>query len=164
MKKLYLIRHAKSDWSDASQDDFERGLNTRGGKAIATMAKVLNEKEIMPDLILSSSATRAMLTAQGLAKNINYKGKLKYLDALYFADPQEIIEIIKEIKDKHDTVFIVGHNPETTELTDLMVDEYIDNVPTLGIVALNISVKQWRGFKPEKTTLDFFIYPKMFKS
>ncbi len=135
MKKLYLIRHAKSDWSDASKDDFERGLNTRGGKAI--------------------------LTAQGLSKNIAYKGKLKYLDALYFAAPQEII---KEIKNKHDTVFIVGDNPETTELIDLMVDEYIDNVPTLGIVALNISVKQWRKFKPEKTTLDFFIYPKMFKS
>ena len=162
MKKLYLIRHAKSDWSDASQNDFERGLNTRGKKAITTMAEVLNKKEVMPDLILSSSATRAMLTAQGLAKNINYKGKIKYLEALYFADPQEIIEIIKEIKDTYETVFIFGHNPETTELTDLIVDETIDNVPTLGIVALNIPAKQWKKFKPEKAKLDFFIYPKMF--
>jgi len=163
MKKLYLLRHAKSDWSDASQGDFERGLNARGEKALTTMAEVLKKKKIMPDLILSSSATRAMLTAQGLAKNIHYKGKLKYLETLYFADPQEIIEIIKEIKDKYDTVFIVGHNPETTELTNLILDEYIDNVPTLGMVALNISVKQWNQFRPENTTLDFFIYPKMFK-
>ncbi len=70
MKKLYLIRHAKSDWSVASQNDFERGLNARGQKAIVTMAKVLNERGIIPDLILSSSATRARLTAKGLAKNI----------------------------------------------------------------------------------------------
>ncbi len=164
MKKLYLIRHAKSDWSDASQGDFERGLNTRGKKAITTMAEILNKKEIMPNIILSSSATRAMLTAKGLAKNINYKRKIKYMNALYFADPQEIIKIIKEIKDKYETVFIVGHNPETTELTNLIADDTIYNVPTLGIVSLNISVQEWEQFKPENTTLDFFIYPKMFKS
>jgi len=164
MKKLYLIRHAKSDWSVASQNDFERGLNTRGEKAIVTMANVLHERGIIPDLILSSSATRAQLTAQGLVTHIAYTEKIKYLDALYFADPLEIIDMIKEINDKYETVFIVGHNPETTELTDLMVDDYIDNVPTLGIVALNVPIKHWKKFKPEKAKLDFYIYPKMFKS
>jgi len=162
MKKLYLIRHAKSDWSDASQDDFERGLNKRGQKAILTMAEVLKEKNIMPDLILSSSAKRAKLTAKGLAKNIHYSGKITYNDALYMAEPGEVIDIIKEIEDRYDTVFIVGHNPETTELTELMIDEYIDNVPTLGIVALHVSAAHWRKFKETNIKLDFFIYPKMF--
>lgn len=164
MKKLYLIRHAKSDWSDASQDDFERGLNARGGKAIKTMAETLNKKNINPDLILSSSATRAKFTAEGLATNIAYKGKIKYVDGLYLAEPLAVIDIIKEIKDKYGTVFIVGHNPELTELTDMMLDDYIDNVPTLGIVALSIPIKHWKKFKPEKAKLDFYIYPKMFKS
>jgi phosphohistidine phosphatase len=164
MKKLYLIRHAKSDWNDESENDFERGLNVRGEKAIDTMAEVLNKKAIKPDLILSSSATRAKLTTQGLSKKIDYKGKIKYLDILYLAEPLAVIEIIKKIKDKYDTVFIVGHNPETTELTDLMIDDYIDNVPTLGIVAFNVPVKHWKKFKPEKAKLDFYIYPKMFNS
>jgi len=162
MKNLYLIRHAKSDWSDGSQSDFERGINKRGQKAILTMAEVLKKKKIMPDLILSSSAKRAKLTADGLAENIGYSGNIKYSDALYMAEPLEIIRIIKEIKDKYDTVFIIGHNPETTELTDLMQDDYIDNVPTLGIVALNVSIKHWKKIKAEKVKLDFFIYPKMF--
>lgn len=126
------------------------------------MAEVLKEKKIMPDLILSSSAKRAKLTAQGLAKNIGYKGKIKTSDALYMAEPEEVISMIKEIEDQYDTVFIVGHNPETTELTELMIDEYIDNVPTLGIVALNISIKHWGKIKSANVTLDFFIYPKMF--
>ena len=65
MKNLYLIRHAKSDWSDLSKSDFERGLNKRGEKAIFTMADALKEKGVIPDLILSSSATRAKLTARG---------------------------------------------------------------------------------------------------
>ena len=162
MKNLYLIRHAKSDWSDESKSDFERGLNKRGQKAIFTMADVLKEKKVMPDLILSSSAKRAKLTAKGLANEIEYSGKIKYIDALYMAEPLDVISIINEIKDKYDNVFIVGHNPETTELTDLMLDECIDNVPTLGIVALELPIKYWKEFKPEKVKLRFFIYPKMY--
>jgi len=163
MKQLYLIRHAKSDWSDESQSDLDRGLNQRGQKDILLMANALKEKKVLPDLILSSSARRAKLTAKGLAENINYTGKIHYRDELYMAAPLQIIEIIKEIKDKYDTVFIFGHNPELTELTDLMVDDHIDNVPTLGIVALSIPIKHWKRFKPEKAKLDFFIYPRMFK-
>lgn len=162
MKNLYLIRHAKSDWSDESISDFERGLNKRGKKAIITMANALKEKKVMPDLILSSSAKRARLTAKGLAKEIGYTGKIKYTDALYMADPLDVVSMIKEIKDKYDDVCIVGHNPETTELAEMMLDDYIDNVPTLGIVALELPIKHWQIFKPEKVKLNFFIYPKMY--
>jgi len=163
MKHLYFIRHAKSDWSDESQSDFDRGLNQRGERDLLLMANALKEKKVLPDLILSSSAKRAKLTAKGLIENLKYTGKIHYTDDLYAATPQQVIEMIKEIKDKYDTVFIFGHNPELTELTGLMVDDYIDNVPTLGIVALNIPIKHWKKFKPQKVNLDFFIYPKMFK-
>ena len=162
MKHLYLIRHAKSDWSDESQSDFDRGLNKRGKKAIFTMSDALQKKKVMPDLILSSSAKRAKLTAKGLANEMEYQGEIKYIDALYMAEPIEVISIIQKIKDKYDNVFIVGHNPETTELTDLLLDDYIDNVPTLGVVALQLPIKHWKKFKPEKVKLDFFIYPKMY--
>ena len=163
MKHLYLIRHAKSDWSGGSQSDSDRGLSQRGQKDILLMGNKIKGKKILPDLILSSSAKRARLTAKGIAENIGYDGKIEYMDELYMATPTQIIEIIKEIKDKHDTVFIVGHNPELTELTDSIADDYINNVPTLGIVALDIPIKHWKKFKPEKAKLDFLIYPKMFK-
>jgi len=162
MKNLYLIRHAKSDWSDESQSDFERGLNKRGKRAIFTMAEALKKKKIMPDLILCSSAKRTKLTAKGIAKEIGYNGKIKYMDGLYMAEPLDVISIIKEIKEKFDNVFIVGHNPETTQLTNMMVDEYIDNVPTLGIVAFQIPIEHWSSFEPKNTRLNFFIYPKMY--
>lgn len=162
MKNLYLIRHAKSDWSDESKSDFERGLNKRGKKAILAMANALKEKKVMPDLILSSPAKRARLTAKGLAKEIGYTGKIKYIDALYMADPLDVVSMIKEIKDKYDDVYIVGHNPEITELADMMLDDSIENVPTLGIVALELPIKHWQTFKPEKVKLNFFIYPKMY--
>lgn len=162
MKNLYLIRHAKSDWSDESLSDFERGLNKRGKRAIFTMAEALKNKKIMPDLILCSSAKRTKLTAKGLAKEIGYDGKIKYMDELYMAEPLDVISIIKELKEKFDNVFIVGHNPETTQLANMMLDEYIDNVPTLGIVAFQIPIEHWSRFEPKKTKLNFFIYPKMY--
>jgi len=163
MKNLYLIRHAKSDWCDESKSDFDRGLNKRGEKAILTMANVLKEKKIMPDIILSSSAKRAKLTAKGLAKEIEYSGKIKYIDALYMAEPETIQGLIKDINNKYDSLFVVGHNPETTELSNMLIDDYIDNVPTLGIVALKLPINNWKAFKIGKGKMQFFIYPKMFK-
>ena len=163
MKNLYLIRHAKSDWSDENKSDFDRGLNKRGQKAIFTMAHALKEKKIIPDIILSSSAKRAKLTAKGLAKEIGYSGEIKYIDALYMAEPETIQGLIKDINAKYDTLFIVGHNPETTELSNMLIDDYIDNVPTLGIVALKLPINDWKAFKIGKGKMQFFIYPKMFK-
>ena len=163
MKNLYLIRHAKSDWSDESTSDFERGLNKRGRKAILTMADALKEKQIMPDLILCSAAKRTKLTTKGLAKEIGYPGEIKYNDALYMAEPEEVLTLIQDIDDKYNTVFIVGHNPETTELSNIMTNAYIDNVPTLGIVAIQLSIEHWKELKTGEGKLKFFIYPKMFK-
>lgn len=163
MKNLYLIRHAKSDWNDESKSDFERGLNRRGQKAIFTMANALKERRVMPDLILSSSAKRAKLTAKGLAKEIGYNGKIKYMDALYMAEPETIHRLIKDVNDIVDTLFVVGHNPETTELSNMMIDDYIDNVPTLGIVAFKLPIDHWKKFEIGKGKMQFFIYPKMFK-
>ena len=163
MKNLYLIRHAKSDWSDENKSDFDRGLNKRGEKAILTMANVLKEKKIMPDIILSSSAKRAKLTAKGLAKEIEYSGKIKYIDALYMAEPETIQGLIKDINNKYDSLFVVGHNPETTELSNMLIDGYIDNVPTLGIVALQLPIKGWKEFRTREGIMQFFIYPKMFR-
>jgi len=163
MKNLYLIRHAKSDWSDESKSDFDRALNRRGERAILTMANALKEKNVMPDLILSSSAKRARLTTKGLAKEIGYSGNIKYIDALYMAEPETIHRLIKDVDDIVDTLFIVGHNPETTELSNMMSNDYIDNIPTLGIVALELSINHWKKFKMGKGKIEFFIYPKMFK-
>jgi len=163
MKNVYLIRHAKSDWNDESKSDFDRGLNKRGQKAIFTMANALNEKKIMPDLILSSSAKRAKLTAKGLAKEIGYSGEIKYIDALYMAEPETVHALIQELNDTYNNLFIVGHNPETTELSNTMTDAYIDNVPTLGIVALELPVDHWTHVNIGEAKLTFFIYPKMYK-
>ncbi len=163
MKHLYLIRHAKSDWSDPSLNDFDRGLSPRGKKDIVLMANSLKEKKIEPDYILCSLAKRAKRTAKGLLKEAELDKKIVYKKDLYLSTPEHIIEVIKTIDTKHKNVFIFGHNPELTELSNLLLDESIDNVPTLGIVGICIAIKHWEKLSPKKARLDFFIYPKLFK-
>ncbi len=163
MKNLYLIRHAKSDWSDKGKNDFDRGLNKRGKKAILIMSNVLKKKKIMPDLILCSSAKRTELTTKGLAIEIGYTGSIKYIDSLYMAEPEEVISLIQDIDDKYNTVFIVGHNPETTELSYMITNAFIDNIPTLGIVCIELPIDNWKNMNIGEGKLKFFIYPKMFK-
>jgi len=163
MKKLYIIRHAKSDWSDTTLEDFDRGLNKRGKKSIPIMAKALNDRKIMPDIILSSSAKRAKLTAKGLAKELGYDGKILFEKTLYFCDPKQWIARIRHINPKYKRVFIIGHNPELTELANILIDESIENIPTLGIVGLEINSKGWEKFEKEPIKKTFFIYPKIFR-
>lgn len=163
MKKLYLIRHAKSDWSDPGKSDFERGLNKRGKKNIPIMGKALREKEIKPDLIISSSAKRAKLTAKGLAKELGYKKDILFLKKLYLCEPDAWFEVIRDIDKKYETVFIIGHNPEITEVSNMLIDDFIDNVPTLGVVGFKVSGKKWKKFERDSALFEFFIYPKMYK-
>jgi phosphohistidine phosphatase len=163
MKKLYLIRHAKSDWDDPALEDFERGLNKRGRRNIPIMGKALRDKNIKPDLIISSSAKRAKLTAKGLAKELGYSKDIRFLKKLYFSEPKTWFDVIRDINKKYETVFIIGHNPEITDVCNMLIDDYIDNVPTLGIAGFKIGLNKWKSFERENASFEFLIYPKMYK-
>lgn len=163
MKTIYLIRHARSDWSEPLIEDIDRGLNARGKKSIPIIAKELKEKKIKPDIIISSPAKRAKLTIKGLLKELDGSDKIFYKDDLYMADSDTILSVLKGIKDKYDSVFIVGHNPGLTEFANLMDNKTIENIPTLGIVALKCKIKKWQNCKYHSAKVEFFIYPKMFK-
>jgi len=164
MKRLTLIRHAKSDWSDLSLKDFDRGLNKRGERSIPLMAKALKEKGIIPDLILSSRAKRAKKTAKGLAKELGYKKEIILDQTLYFTEPDDMMAKIRKIHDNRNSLFLIGHNPEITELSNMLTNTYIDNIPTLGIVSLSLPIKRWKEIRVHQAILDFFIFPKMYDS
>ncbi len=164
MKKLYLIRHAKSDWSNAGKNDFDRGLNKRGKRSISLMAKALKKKGIMPDLILSSAAKRAKKTAKGLAKALGYEGEIIFDKTLYFTEPEEMLGKLRNTDERYTHIFLVGHNPEITEFSNRLTSEYIDNIPTLGIVGLTLKADTWKAVRTHQAKMDFFIFPKMFSS
>jgi phosphohistidine phosphatase len=163
MKTLYLIRHAKSSWTDAAASDFERALNERGKKDAPRMAKRMKEKDIYPDLIFCSPAKRTLSTAKRISEVLKYrKEKIKTDTKLYHADEETILSLIQDIKNKHDVVIIVGHNPGLTDFVNAIsnVEINIDNIPTSGIVAFSLPVSSWKDVSWKSGKLLFFDYPK----
>ena len=162
MKTLYLARHAKSYWKDQSIPDIDRPLNSRGKRDAPFMGEVLNDKKIMLDLIISSPAKRTKKTAIEIASKIGYpEKKIQFNEDLYEASSNTIIKLIKKIEEKYDRVMIFGHNPGLTMLNNHLSNHYIDNIPTCGIVALQLD-KKWSELDKNSCKFLFFEYPKLY--
>jgi phosphohistidine phosphatase len=162
MKTLYLARHAKSYWKDQSIPDFDRPLNKRGKRDAPFIGEVLKGKKVRPDLIISSPARRTKKTALAIAEKIGYPAKkILFSEELYEASSTIIIKVIKKIDEKYNSVIIFGHNPGLTLLNNHISDHYIDNIPTCGVLALQLN-KKWIDLEKNTCKFLFFEYPKLY--
>ena len=160
-KQLLLVRHAKSDWNDASLSDFDRPLNERGKKDAPDIARRLHDKKIKIDLIISSPAKRAKKTAAIFAKEFKIgKGKILYNDKLYEESEDALFNIISSTENKYNSIAIFTHNPGITDFANLLTGKRIDNIPTCGIFAVKTDTKDWAEFKTAKKEFLFFDFPK----
>ena len=162
MKEVYLVRHAKSSWSDPELKDHDRPLNSRGKKDAPYMAARLAKSGLRVDGIVTSSAKRARQTSKafieafGLSKNQVIKEK-----KLYHAGPKTIEKVIQDLPKGWDTVLVFGHNPGFTEAANAMQhDDYLGNVPTAGIVGCTLDVSKWSKWKLSEARRSAYYYPK----
>jgi len=163
MKKIILVRHAKSYWGNQSLSDFDRPLNKRGKSDAPFMGKILKEKSVKPDLIISSPARRAKKTAMVIADKIGYpEKKIIFDEELYEATSNNILKVLKLVDEVYQTVILFGHNPGLTLLNNFISNNYIDNIPTCGVVAMEFD-KEWIELDKNSCTQLFFEYPKLYK-
>ncbi len=142
MKKLLLMRHAKSSWDNSDIPDHERSLKKRGKKDAERMGKLLKSKELKPDLILSSTALRAKETAEIVADTCKCKKEIIFLDSLYMAEPSDILRAIeKNAKDKK-TIMVIGHNPGLEAFLQI-ADGKVESLPTASVAYLTASIDDW---------------------
>ncbi len=158
MKKLFLIRHAKSDWSNPLFDDFDRGL-----KDAPYMAKLLKDKNIIPDLIISSPALRTKLTLEFLLKKLDYKNEIIYDESIYEAPYLNLKKVINNVDAQINTLFLVGHNPGLCDLANFLCEDYFENIPTCGIVEIDFNTNSWSEISKENSKLISLEYPKKYK-
>lgn len=164
MKTLIIVRHAKSSWDKPNLVDFERILNQRGLNDAPFMGQIVAEKGIVPDLILSSPAVRAMTTASFYAEALNYpKEKIQSKETIYDRGAKHILYLINEIDDKFQTVMLFGHNPDLSSLAQYLCDFHEGNLPTCGTVCVDFDTDTWSNIGEEKGRLRFFISPKSFQ-
>lgn len=160
MKKIILIRHAKSAWDNPWLPDHDRPLSDRGLRDAPIMAKRLKKRKIQPDLILSSTAIRAVETAKIIAKELEFpEEEIVYEKNLYHAPPNKILKYIHLQKDSKDTLVVIGHNPGFNELIEYLGGN-LDNLPTSGQFGFLVKCDQWSDFGPKTAEFWFLDFPK----
>ncbi len=148
MKTLLLMRHAKSSWKDDKLSDLERPLKKRGKKDAKRIAKVIKEKNLVPDVIISSPAVRTLETVKILKKDLEFDGKEIVADNLYMGEPQAFIDALKEVNNKHNTVLVVAHNPGLEAYLQIIGGK-IEAVPTAGLGYLVLVLEDWKDISLE---------------
>ena len=144
MKTLLILRHAKSSWNDPTVDDHERTLNARGQKDAPRMGDLLRELRLVPDVIISSDAVRAQLTAEAVAEAIGFTGEIRLDRNLYLASPADIVAVLCTVETSAArTVMIVGHNPGLEQLVELLTGEPND-LPTAALAQIALPIRRWR--------------------
>ncbi len=162
MKTLYLVRHAKSSWNDASLADFDRPLNSRGERDAPVMGQRLKENRILPDLLISSPARRAILTARAIAEALDYPSEtIRALDVLYHASPPTLLQVVQDTLPSAKSLMLVGHNPGLTAFANVLCAEGVDNIVTTGVYALQWKTESWQEIRTnQEARLLFYDYPK----
>ncbi|MCJ7717376.1 MAG: histidine phosphatase family protein [Anaerolineales bacterium] len=161
MKTIVIVRHAKSSWDNRGLSDHDRPLNRRGLKDAPTMGARLAEWGPPVDRVISSSAVRAMMTAELVTQEMGLPWDEIVIDeALYHASEEDMMDIIQEQEDYLDGLMLFGHNPGMTYLVNYLSDLDLDNLPTCGVVTLQFNVEHWVEVGEEPAVTAALITPK----
>ncbi len=162
MKQLVLIRHAKSEWANVVVKDFDRTLNTRGFSDAPKMGLRLKELTALPQLVISSPAERAKLTAQLLLEQVGFDvDQVQWEENIYEASARILLQVVNELPDEYDTVWLFGHNPGLSYLAEYLTGGEVGNIPTCGIYAIDLDVDSWTEVSQHSGNKKFYIYPKL---
>jgi phosphohistidine phosphatase len=165
MKTLYLLRHAKSSWDDASLADHDRPLAPRGRRATKLLVGYLREEGIAPQLVLCSSARRARETLEGIVPALGDKVEVQIAPELYAGTEDDLIGRVRVIADGVQSAMLIGHNPAVQALVlDLAVggrklDEIAGKYPTGALATLSFE-GPWPELRPGSAELVEFVRPK----
>lgn len=164
MKKLTLIRHGKSSWDDPEISDWERPLKPRGKKDALLIGYKLKEENIIPDKIVSSSAKRAYDVAKIIAECTKYpESNIAVTDDIYLAALEHLIQIVQNLNDEWDHVFMFGHNPYFTEFANIFGTKSISNLPTTGVYQITFDCDKWQDISKKNGKKTYHLTPKDLK-
>jgi phosphohistidine phosphatase len=144
-----LLRHAKSSWKDSEVDDHERSLNKRGKKDAPKMGRLLREEDLLPDLIVSSSAKRCRKTAEHVIHASGYRGETRFCGELYEADASKLCDFLSGLDGEKSRVLLIAHNPGMEELLEPLVGEYTP-LTTAALAKVELPIETWSELNTEK--------------
>ena len=146
MKTLLLLRHAKSSWKDTDVADHDRPLNARGKDDAPRMGKLLRQQTLTPEVIVSSTATRARRTADAVADRCAFDGSVHLEPRLYLAAPGAILEVLRQVGGDAKRVLVVGHNPGLAELLVRLTGK-VEMFPTAALAQIQLPIDGWKELR-----------------
>jgi len=159
MKRLLILRHAKSSWADSDLSDFDRPLNERGMKAAPFMGSLIAQRGLLPDAIVSSPAKRAKQTATLFRDNSGADLTLTFDDRIYEASPNTLRKVVSETTDELASIMIVGHNPGIEGFIRHLTGN-TESMPTAAIAVIDLEIDSWTDIANESGILVTLIKPK----
>jgi phosphohistidine phosphatase len=161
VKRLLLLRHAKSSWDEAGLADRDRPLAPRGRRAVELIARHLRDEKISPALVLCSPARRTRETLEGVEPG----GDVKIEDELYGASEADLLERLRDVPEATESVMLIGHNPAIQELALSLAgggerrSDVERKFPTGALATLTVP-DSWRELAPGSAELVEFVRPK----
>jgi phosphohistidine phosphatase len=166
MKRLLLLRHAKSSRDNPRLQDFDRPLAKRGREAAPEIGRHMKKAGWLPDLVFCSTATRTQETWELVQSELGHDAKTRYLDSLYLAAPEQMLKEIQSVEAKVRTLLVVAHNPGTQHLANHLAaggDKHAlqrlrEKYPTAALAVFEADISAWS--KLDQAKLIDFITPK----
>jgi phosphohistidine phosphatase len=168
MRRIFLLRHAKSAWSDPGASDHERPLNRRGEEAARRIGAYLDRHRLVPECVLCSTATRARETWALVAAEIPAAPPPDYDERLYNAAPGAILDVLRQASAGITSLLLVGHNPGLQELSTLLIasgdlgdrERLREKLPAGGLVVIDFPIEDWSKLHSRSGRLERFVVPR----
>jgi phosphohistidine phosphatase len=166
LKRLSILRHAKSDWGDAELDDFDRPLNDRGWKAARRMGRELKGCGITFDVVIASPAARVRETLDGMTEKLKLNVEIHFEPQMYLATEETLIQIVRGLPASVDAPLLVGHNPGLQQLVLRLTrrggkrDHVAQKFPTAALARIALPARRWADVAPASGEIDELILPK----
>lgn len=169
MKRLTLLRHAKSDWHDPVKRDFDRPLNKRGAKAALLIGRFANAQQLAFDHLIASPAVRVAETLDIFAEGYGHPVRTIWDRRIYLASSATLMDVIHDLPDSNQSVLMAGHNPGLEDLILGLVpdngasplrDEVEIKLPTASLAVMELAVDRWADTAPGCARLLSFTRPR----
>lgn len=162
MKTFVLMRHAKSDWGAQYESDFQRPLNARGLRDAPVMAAFLAQHNLLPEMIITSPAQRARMTADYVEREDVFTGELIEDNRIYLASATMLIDVIHDFPEAVDSALLVGHNPGIEDLIAALCGGTV-RMPTAAVASLRLHADAWGDVQPGGAHLQWLVKPKILR-
>lgn len=160
-KKLFLVRHAKTEEGSFDKRDFDRVLTNRGLQDATRLGKYFSSNGSKPDQILSSDAARAYATAELIASQVGYEiSRIHINHEIYEASVRTLFQLVSDLKDEWDSVMIVGHNPPINYLAEYLTGADIGHMYTGSCACISFSSSSWLEVSQGSGDLEEYVIAK----